>query len=83
MEKKIVALIGFAAGACVAAASPMHVATAQSNQRCHYTYFVDNGEPNIGESGDIEYDEDWKGVLESGYHLKLVTGAVYIFELCR
>jgi hypothetical protein len=44
---------------------------------------MDSDAPNIGEAGQIEYDDEWQRVLSGGWTLKLATGARYIFERCR
>ena len=53
-------------------------------RKCDYTYISDNGAPNIGKDGKIEYSDEWKTVLENGWLLNMTVGGQgYIFEKCR
>jgi len=54
--------------------------------KCDYSYIKDAGFPEVGKNGNIEYDDDWKKMVEGGWKLKSIGQngvAVYIFERCR
>ena len=52
--------------------------------KCDYTYVDDDGKPNIGENGEIKYDDEWRKMIEGGWILKVaVAEGVYVFEKCR
>jgi hypothetical protein len=77
-------LAGIAIGACAQHLRPALEARAAGEHRCDYTYIQDTSAPNIGEGGELKYDEDWERVLSAGWNLKALNGNnLYIFERCR
>ncbi len=82
LQSVVLVLVGIGIGACVRQVAP---AIAQSTaHKCDYTYVSDTVGPEIGTNGDVEYDADWKRVLDAGFTLKLqVADNGYIFERCR
>lgn len=51
--------------------------------RYDYTYIVDQGVPEIGENGDLEYDEKWRSLLAKGWRLHSFDEKIWIFERRR
>jgi hypothetical protein len=46
---------------------------------------MDQGEPNIGRDGNIDFSKgpNWKGVSDGGWELKAVSQNNYVFEKCE
>ena len=66
---------GILIGACAHTAAPLLVSRAAGNHRCDYTHIFDTGAPNIGQVGQIAYDDDWKIVLGGGFSAQSDNGA--------
>jgi hypothetical protein len=54
-------------------------------RHCVWTHINDQGEPNIGEDGNIDFTKgpNWKRVSEEGWELKAVEEHNYVFEKCE
>jgi hypothetical protein len=76
----LLVLIGMAIGACGAALRPALPASATSTKVCDYTRILDSG---MGEEGAIEYNDEWRKVLDAGWRLHSANMREYIFEKCR
>ena len=65
---------------------PVQTHTQTKPQRhCVWTYINDQGEPNIGQDGNIDFTKggNWKRVSEEGWELKVVKENNYVFEKCE
>ena len=64
--------------------SPAHAQT-KPQRHCVWTHIIDQGEPNIGEDGNIDFTKgpNWKRVSEEGWELKVVEQHNYVFEKCE
>ena len=60
-------------------------AQAKSERHCVWTYINDQGEPNIGQDGAVDFSKgpNWKKVSEAGWELKVVEQHNYVFEKCE
>ena len=62
-------------------------AQAKPQRHCVWTYIQDQGQPNIGEDGQIDFSKgpNWKKVSDEGWELKGVkeNNGTYIFERCE
>jgi hypothetical protein len=52
---------------------------------CVWTHIMDQGEPNVGSDGNIDFSKgpNWKKVSEEGWQLKAVAENNYVFEKCE
>src|SRR2546428_6791284 len=59
-------------------------AQTKPQKQCVWTHILDQGEPNIGEDGKIDFSKgpNWKKVSEGGWELKIVSEYNYVFEKC-
>lgn len=55
-----------------------------AQRHCVWTHINDQGEPNIGEDGDVDFSKgkNWQRVSDEGWELKVANGDNYIFEKC-
>jgi len=60
-------------------------AQTKTQRHCVWTHIVDQGEPNIGEDGNVDFSKgwNWKKVSDEGWELKVVSGDNYVFEKCE
>jgi len=60
-------------------------AQAKSQLRCVWTHINDQGEPNIGSDGNVDFTKgpNWKKVSDEGWTLKTVEQNNYVFEKCE
>jgi hypothetical protein len=65
------------------APAPRQDARVDGQRKCDYTHIKDRIFPNIGENGKIEYNDEWKNVVESGWLLKVSFDGGFVFEKCR
>jgi hypothetical protein len=52
---------------------------------CVWTHILDQGEPNIGENGNVDFSkgQNWKRLSDEGWVLKAVSEHNYVFERCE
>jgi hypothetical protein len=60
-------------------------AQTKPQRHCVWTHIMDQGEPNIGEDGNIDFAKgpNWKKVSDEGWELKVVSENNYVFEKCE
>jgi hypothetical protein len=60
-------------------------AQTKSQRHCVWTYINDQGEPNIGQDGNIDFTKgkNWNRVSEEGWELKVVKEDNYVFQKCE
>ena len=60
-------------------------AQTKPQQHCVWTHIMDQGEPNIGGDGNVDFSKgpNWQKVSEEGWQLKAVTDNNYLFEKCE
>jgi hypothetical protein len=60
-------------------------AQTKPQRHCVWTYIIDQGEPNIGQDGNIDFTKgrNWNRVSEEGWELKVVKENNYVFEKCE
>ena len=56
------------------ASATSQTAAPGGQKKCDYTYIQDARLPNIGQNGEIKYDDSWATVLEDGWTLKATAG---------
>ena len=63
---------------------PAHAQT-KPQRHCVWTHINDQGEPNIGQDGNVDFTKgpNWKRVSEEGWELKVVVEHNYVFEKCE
>lgn len=83
LHATVLVLVGMTIGACAEQLAPTFFAHAAPAHRCDYTYITDSGTPEIGQTGEVTYDDEWQKVLSEGWTLKATTGVIYVFERCQ
>ena len=60
-------------------------AQAKPQRRCVWTYISDQGSPNVGQDGNVDFSKgaNWEKVSEGGWELKVVSENNYVFERCE
>ena len=60
-------------------------AQTKPQRHCVWTYINDQGEPHIGQDGNIDFTKgkNWNRVSEEGWELKVVKENNYVFEKCE
>jgi hypothetical protein len=57
----------------------------KTQQHCVWTHIYDQGEPNVGSDGNVDFSKgsNWKTVSEGGWELKVALDNNYVFEKCE
>lgn len=79
-----VALSVLAVGSISKGPAETHAQTKPQRQ-CVWTHIMDQGEPNIGSDGNVDFSKgsNWKKVSDGGWELKATAENNYVFEKCE